>query len=264
MYTLPNSPQPNWFQPVVPQKPRGKNFFVELLKFLGLFAFFFIVLTLVVMGPTYYTKISYLWTAPTNNFSQKYDLPVSVSNDATAISDVTDQFAQQTKTYAQDTVVIPKINVEAPIVYLTTTDNNAILEAIKNGVGHYQGTALPGRMGNVFLTGHSSYYWWSKGKYNQVFALLDQLTAGDLIYIYYQGERFVYRVNQSFVVKPSQVEVLSPSPKPILTLMTCTPVGTNLKRLIVQSDLVGRPPIIGGDFTDFTSLPKPPTILPLY
>jgi sortase A len=229
-----------------------------------LFVGFFVLLTLAVMGPTIYTKVSYLWTAPTTNFSQKYDLPVSVGDSATDISKVTDQFGQQSKTYTQDMIVIPKINVEAPILYLKTTNNADILEAIKNGVGHYQGTALPGRMGNVFLTGHSSYYWWSKGKYNQVFALLDRLIIGDLIYVYYKGDKFVYRVNQSFVVKPNQVEVLAPSPKPILTLMTCTPVGTNLKRLIVQADLVGRPPIIGGDFSDVISLPKPPTILPLY
>jgi len=263
MYTLPTQPQPNWLKPT-PSLPRRKNVFVELIKFLSLFIFFFVILTLVVMGPTLYAKISYLWTAPTNNYSDKYDLPVATTNPGDDLSELAGLLGQSAPTYAQDTIVIPKINVEAPILYLTTTDNQQILEAIKNGVGHYQGTALPGHVGNVFLTGHSSYYWWSKGKYNQVFALLDRLSAGDLVYVYAKGERYIYRVTKSFVVKPSQVEVLAPTNQAILTLMTCTPVGTNLKRLIVQADLIGRPGILGGDFTDFTGLPKPPTILPLY
>jgi len=266
MYTLSNRLQPHWSPPLMPpvSHPRHKNFFVEVLKFLGLFVFFFLILTLIVMGPTYYTKLAYLWTKPTNNYSQKYELPVAINDSSNAIADLTNLIGQPTKTYAQDTIVIPKINVEAPIVYLNTTDNKTIIDAIKDGVGHYQGTALPGHIGNVFLTGHSSYYWWSGGKYNQVFALMDRLTAGDLVYVYSQGERYIYRVSKSFVVNPNQVEVLAPSDKAILTLMTCTPVGTNLRRLIVQGNLIGRPPIIGGDFTDFTALPKPPTILPLY
>lgn len=263
MYTLPNQPQPQWFQPVVPSTPRRKNFFIELLKFLGLFAFFFIILALIVMGPTIYTKISYLWTAPASNYSNKYDLPVASTDPTAALSDVANLINQPSKTYAQDTVIIPKINVEAPIIYLTTTDNKQILDSIRNGVGHYQGTAQPGHVGNVFLTGHSSYYWWTKGKYNQVFALLDRMKTGDLVYLYAKGQRYIYRVTKSFVVNPDQVEVLAPTDKAILTLMTCTPVGTNLRRLIVQADLVGQPQI-GGDFSDFTGLPKPPTILPLY
>lgn len=264
MYTVPHPNQPEWFTPTPPVRYRPrKNFFVEVLKFLGLFTGFFVILVLIVMGPTVYAKLSYLWDKP-GSFSEKYNLPVSVSSNSSEITDVASQFDQQTTKYTQDTIVIPKINVEAPIVYLKTFDNAKILEEIKNGVGHYQGTALPGRVGNVFLTGHSSYYWWSKGKYNQIFANLDKLATGDLIYIYYENEKFIYRVNQSYIVKPNQVEVLDPSNKPILTLMTCSPVGTNLRRLIIQSDLIGRPGILGGDFTDFTGIPKPPTILPLY
>ncbi|MFA5009752.1 MAG: class D sortase [Patescibacteria group bacterium] len=265
MYTLPNQPQPNWFQPTMPPvRYRRRNWFIEVLKFLGLFIFFFAGLVLIVMGPTYYAKLAYLWTKPTNNYSQKYELPVSVTDDPAAIGDLTDQVSKSKSAFGQDTIVIPKINVDAPLLYLETTNNTDIIEAIQNGVGHYQGTALPGQNGNVFLTGHSSYYWWSGGKYNQVFALLNKLEAGDLIYLYYQGNKYIYRVSQSFVVKPEQVEVLQATTEPILTLMTCTPVGTNLKRLIVRADLISQPPVSGSDFSNLFNLPKPPTILPLY
>lgn len=261
MYTLPNPPQSNWFRPANPSYQR-KNWFVELLKFLALFVFFFCALVLIVMGPTYYRQISYLWEKPTNNYSDKYNLPVAAT-DAT-INDVNNLFASRPSVYTQDTILIPKIGVDAPIVYLNTTDNDQILEAIKDGIGHYQGTAMPGQNGNVFLTGHSSYYWWSKGKYNTVFARLNQVTAGDLVYVYYQNSKYIYRINKTFVVRPEQVDVLNPTSAATLTLMTCTPVGTNLKRLIVTADLISQPSVNSGDFQNLSGLPKPPTILPLY
>lgn len=262
MYTLPNQPQSNWF--VTNPNYRPRRWWVELLKFLGLFILFFALLVLVVMGPTYYSQLSYLWGKPTNNYSSKYDLPVAVDTNGSSVTgNVTTLFDQKTALFAIDSIVIPKINVDAPIIYLNTTDNATIIETVKDGVGHYYGTAMPGHNGNVFLTGHSSYYWWSGGKYNQVFANLNKLKSGDLIYIYYQSKKFVYQVNNTFVVEPSRVDVLSQTAEPTITLMTCTPVGTNLRRLIVQGTLINQPSI-KGDFGEVSSIPKPPTILPLY
>lgn len=252
--------QPNWYPPA---PHRRRRFWGRPFKFLGLFAFFFVLLTLIVMGPTIYTKIAYYFTAPSTDYSQKYELPVSVTDDLQAIQDVTSAIDQKISVPSQDTILIPKINVTAPLVYPDQRDNAAILEAIKEGVAHYPNTALPGRVGNVFLTGHSSYYWWSGGKYNQVFALLDKLATGDLIYVYYQGGRYSYRVSRAFVVNPDQVDVLNASDKPILTLMTCTPVGTNLRRLIIQADLIGRPPVDASAFTPFQQIPTLPNILPV-
>lgn len=264
MYTLPNPPQTHWFAQEQRPPYRPRRWWIETLRFLGLFLFFFAILVLIVMGPTYYTQLAYLWERPTNNYSQKYSLPVSVSTDAGDINNLANQFSQMSPLFTQDTIVIPKIGVDAPIVYLDTTDNKKILDAIKDGIGHYQGTAMPGRNGNAFFTGHSSYYWWSGGEYNEVFARLDKLAIGDLVYIYYRGGKYIYRVNDSFIVRPEQIEVLDQTSEATLSLMTCTPVGTNLRRLIVRANLVGQPPVGGDDFSSIDSLPKPPTILPLY
>lgn len=258
-----NSPI-DWYPPTPPTpSPRRRPVWKKLLKFFGLFLSFFVVLVLVVMGPTIYTTLSYYFTAPAEEYSAKYELPVSVSDDLRDIQEVADLLDQRSLVPAQDTIIIPKLNVDAPIVYPTESSNTAILEAIKDGVAHYPNTAMPGRVGNSFLTAHSSYYWWSGGKYNQIFALLDRLQPGDLVYIYYQGGRYVYRINRSFIVNPDQVEVLNQTANPILTLMTCTPLGTNLRRLIVQADLVGRPPVDADAFMPFQQIPKLPTILPV-
>lgn len=244
-------------------KPASKLiWWQELLKFLGLFVFFFTVLALIVMGPTIYTSLSYS-IGGSKIFSSQFSLPSEIGDSRSDIESVI-SLVDKEEVPPVDTIIIPKINVNAPLVYIKDESNNAILQAIQNGVGHYPGTALPGRNGNAFFTGHSSYYWWSEGKYNQVFALLHNLEAGDLIYIYYQGEKYIYRATNKVVVLPTDVHVLDPTPTPTLSLMTCTPIGTNLKRLIVHADLISSPPVSGSDFDNIQSIPKLPTVLPLY
>lgn len=116
---------------------------------------------------------------------------------------------------------------------------NKIQEALREGVVHYPFTANPDQYGNVFITGHSSYYPWDEGKYKEIFALLHKLEIGDEYAIYFKGKKFQYLVKEIYEVKPDDVSVLEqPTDKKISTLMTCTPVGTVLKRLIVKAELV--------------------------
>lgn len=136
------------------------------------------------------------------------------------------------------TIVVPKIGVTAPIQFINTNEEASIQEALRGGVTHYYGTAKPGEVGNTFITGHSSNYWWEKGGYNYVFANLNKLAVGDQAKIYYNGNKYVYQVKEVIVVEPSDVSVLNPTPTPTLTLMTCTPPGTNWKRLIVKFDQI--------------------------
>ena len=142
----------------------------------------------------------------------------------------------------KDELVIPKIGVEAPIVFLKATDEKSILTALRDGVVHYSSTALPGERGNVFITGHSSYYWWSGGKYNSVFSLLDKLVIGDEVYISYKGKRYTYIVSSIKIVSPQDKSVLDPTSEPSVTMMTCTPLGTSFKRLIVRARQVDPSP----------------------
>jgi sortase A len=132
-------------------------------------------------------------------------------------------------------LIIPKIQVDAPIIWTSTVDENVILADLDNGVVHYANTAMPGEEGNVAITGHSSNYWWSQGKYNTVFATLDQLVPGDQAAILKDGKKYVYEVWGSEVVEPTRVSVLASMPESTLTLITCVPVGTNLNRLVVRA-----------------------------
>src|SRR5690348_1844517 len=54
-------------------------------------------------------------------------------------------------------VIIPKINVELPVIYGTTSINESDVQAaLENGVFHYPTTAVPGQSGNAAYFGHSS------------------------------------------------------------------------------------------------------------
>jgi LPXTG-site transpeptidase (sortase) family protein len=139
---------------------------------------------------------------------------------------------------ATNTIVIPKIGVNAPVIFLNSRDEKTIEANLANGVVHYQGTANPGEVGNTFITGHSSNFWWIQGQYNYVFVNLDKLAVGDQTVVYYNGKKFVYQVTGTKVVLPTDTSVLAPTDTPTLTLMTCTPAGTNWKRLIVSLDQV--------------------------
>ncbi len=55
--------------------------------------------------------------------------------------------------------------------------------------------------------------------------------------MYFGGDRHTYRVTKKYKVKPSNVSVLDqPTTERLSTLMTCTPVGTTLERLIVKAE----------------------------
>ena len=140
-------------------------------------------------------------------------------------------------------IVIPKLGKSVPIVEMGTENiegenwndlEKQIQAGLQQGVVHYPGTAKPGDFGNVFITGHSSYYPWDPGKFKDVFATLSKLDVGDKYVVYYDQKQYTYEVTDKKEVQPSNVSVLSqPTDKKISTLMTCVPVGTALRRLII-------------------------------
>ena len=140
-------------------------------------------------------------------------------------------------------IVIEKIKVNAPIIAgVDSTSYRDYIQALKKGVAHAEGTAVPGSVdkpnNNVFLFAHSTLNFWDVPKYNAVFFLLRKLEKGDRIVIFYKAKRYDYIVFDKRVVEANDVKYLtSPSKDPILTLQTCDPPGTQLRRLIVTAKL---------------------------
>lgn len=135
-------------------------------------------------------------------------------------------------------VVIPKIGANARVVgEVDASDEEAYLEALKDGVAHVKGTAYPGEDGHIFLFAHSTDYVWNVGNYNAVFYLLYKLKNGDEVNLFYGGQRYAYEVTGSEIVDASEVEyVTRQTDEEFLTLQTCWPPGTTLKRLLVFAE----------------------------
>lgn len=141
---------------------------------------------------------------------------------------------------APPTLTIGDIGVHAPVIYgeKSISETN-FQKALQSGVVHYPNTATPGQPGNAVIFGHSSGQVWAPGNYKFVFTHLDKLSLGKRIFLEYKGVRYIYRVTNMKVVAPTDVSVLAQDPsKHTLTLITCTPVGTNKNRLIVTAEQV--------------------------
>jgi len=197
---------------------RPENFGKIFLKFLSTFLALFAISFTIINAPALLQKFKYFWEVEYSN--NQWNKSFTTNN----ISPTTIQ---------ESRIIIPKINVNAPIVWDVSAEK--MLDALERGVAHYETTAMPGQIGNIFISGHSSYYVWAPGDYKDVFALLDKLEGGDKIYITYQGIVYTYEVSDRIVVAPDNLEVLSQGNEKTLSLMTCVPIGTNLKRLVVTA-----------------------------
>ncbi len=122
------------------------------------------------------------------------------------------------------------------------------VEELKRGPGHYPGTAEPGELGNVVLSGHRT-------TYGAPFERFGELAPGTAVVLETRDTWFTYRVLGSAVVSPSSVEVTYPVPgKPgaaptqrLLTMTTCHPKYSARQRLIVTAELEATLPKADGD-----------------
>lgn len=137
-------------------------------------------------------------------------------------------------------IIIPKINVEIPVVYTEPSiEEERVQKALESGVLHYATTPGPGEVGNGVIFGHSSNNILNKGKYKFAFVLLKRLEAGDTFILQKDGKRYVYRVYEKKIVKPEDVSVLTRNDKPAsFSLITCDPPGTSINRLVVTGEQI--------------------------
>lgn len=132
---------------------------------------------------------------------------------------------------------ITKISALLPVVAnVDGTNKTAYNKALLSGVAHYKGTALPGEGSNIFIFGHSS-TWNGTGQYAEAFAKLNDLEKGDEVIVYYQNKEYKYKVTAKEIIAAEDFSYLEPTKKPQLTLMTCWPIGSNLKRLVVVAKI---------------------------
>jgi sortase A len=161
-------------------------------------------------------------------------------------------------------LIIPKINVDVPVLYDTQPDYNSQMKAMQNGVAWFGipgADSKPGQIGNTVLSGHSSNDVIDQGSYKFIFARLDHLEKGDTIFVNYNSKRYTYTVTSKVVVQPTDVsKLVYTTDKPLLTLITCTPLGTSLNRLLVTAEQVSPDPKAATKSATPTTSTKPASI----
>lgn len=139
-------------------------------------------------------------------------------------------------------LIIPKLNVDVPVAFGISNDSATVMSAMNSGVAHFMipgASAYPGEIGNLVITGHSAGDIYSSNQYKFIFSGLERLENGDLIYVNYNSVRYTYSVVGKEVVEPTDVGALVyETNKPMLTLITCTPLGTSRYRLLVSAEQI--------------------------
>ncbi|MBM3205999.1 MAG: class E sortase [Candidatus Staskawiczbacteria bacterium] len=138
-----------------------------------------------------------------------------------------------------NSIQLPQIGIEAPIVIGQSTDNTILTKDLDKGTVLYPGSVLPGQSGQVVVLGHSAPPNWPKIKYDWVFSDLNNLNSGDKVIVNFNNRQYTYTIIKKEIVKKgSEVSIEEFDPKDnILTLISCWPPGKNYERIVVQAVL---------------------------
>lgn len=232
---------PVYFKPPNPKRKRtGDRFFFSFISIVGLMSLMF------ALWPYFswqFTTASRL-TAKIDEFpipkgevlSLKSTLSanVQVAQDPDGFSYFTTNYKPQGPRPQEFQVTIPKLKIK---------DAEVKVDNLKfdKSLAHFPGTPLPGETGNSFVTGHSVLPQFADPEnYRAIFTKLSDLEIGDDVYVEINAQKLHFAVQYAKVVDPHDLSVLSPisSTGHNLTLMTCVPPGTNLKRLVVITNLI--------------------------
>lgn len=131
------------------------------------------------------------------------------------------------------TLSIPKLGIKEATVEIGGKD-------LMKSLIQYPGTALPGQYGNTVIYGHSVLpQFFDPKNYKTIFSTLPTLEEGDEIFINFDGIDYLYKVTSMFEVSPDEIAVLEQRfDGEYLSLITCVPPGTYLRRLVVRAHLV--------------------------
>ena len=138
--------------------------------------------------------------------------------------------SRESKLYATYTLSIPKLGIDHAVVRSDHTD-------LKQSLIQYNGTALPGNLGNTVIFGHSVLpQFFNPQNYLTIFSTLHTLLPGDTMEITADGATYTYKISQMYETSPDDLSPLAQVYNGrYLTLITCTPPGTYLRRLIIKA-----------------------------
>ncbi|HUW21299.1 MAG TPA: sortase [Candidatus Bathyarchaeia archaeon] len=113
-------------------------------------------------------------------------------------------------------------------------------EDLGKSMVHYPGTSLPGQRGSAVLFCHSVLpQFFNPKNYKTICSTLPALEIGDEIIVYFDGIEYHYQVFKMTEVQPTDISVLEQDMTgEYLSMITCVPPGTYLRRLVVKARLI--------------------------
>lgn len=153
----------------------------------------------------------------------------------TVSTDIVDTPKDETK---EETIIenyiavleIPKISLKRGLYAIDSNKNN-----VKYNVEILQNSDMPDVVnGNFVLAGHSG------SGYTAFFRELDKLKANDYTYVYYNKEKYTYKVVKIYEIEKTGTATITRSKdKSVLTMITCSNTDDN-KQIVIISELVNK------------------------
>ncbi|MBM7649907.1 sortase A [Bacillus ectoiniformans] len=124
-------------------------------------------------------------------------------------------------------LVIPKIDLTVPVLEGTTE------EVLDVAAGKLESSGQLGKKGHNFVVAaHRAY------QFGRFFNRLDELEGGDEVLVQSADTTYQFQVSEKKIINPNQAEYLNPKPDhAMLTLLTCHPMYSDSKRLLVFTEL---------------------------
>lgn len=143
-------------------------------------------------------------------------------------------------TTAEDvfSIKVPSLNISSTVVAnVDATDENQYTAALKEGIAHAKGSALPDQLEDnktIYLFAHSTDAPWNILRYNAQFYALKDAEVGAEITLRFWGEDRTYIIQETKIIEAHDVSYMEPqTDQEKLILQTCYPPGTADKRLVV-------------------------------
>ncbi len=127
----------------------------------------------------------------------------------------------------ENRLIIPKLMLDEPIY------EGEPIYTVDKGIWRRPRTSTPDLNSNTVLVGHRFTY---RGA--AVFYHLDLVKAGDEMAVYWNGQKYLYKVTTTKIVPPTEVSVEAPTHAQTLTIYTCTPLWTSKDRLVVIAERI--------------------------
>lgn len=183
-----------------------------------------------------------IYEVKSKNFSRQLISPVEVLGETTTVIDYSrpsswfptaPSLPPKPSKITHYTISIPKLKITNAIVQIGGED-------LMKSLIQYPGTSLPGQYGNTVIFGHSVLpQFFNPKDYKTIFSTLPTLSQKDEIFINFDGVEYRYQVVKMVETSPEDVSVLEQHyDGEYLSLITCVPPGTYLKRLVVRARLV--------------------------